>query len=211
MKRKKTRLESVELLKQVQEKLRQEPLGVGGYAAADAAQILWNEARKSWQNAPLDAEIHRLGLEARERYWQAIGRAYPSSFLRSQDQLRAGNPSGLEDAIHFLEADPIFDGTGWRKEYLIRLIRDVEVNEDCARRLRAVILGIVDRRDGREFRAYCRLARKVDAPELRGQLEQRLTHAAPAVRRRARWVLEALAQKDSMELDRKKRTEDATD
>lgn len=199
MKRKKTRLESVELLKQVQEKLRQEPLDAGGYAAAEAAQILWNEVRKSWQNAPLDAEIHRLGLEVRERYWQAIGKAYPSSFSRSQDQLRAGDPSGLEDAISFLEADPFFDGTGWRKEYLIWLIRDVEVTENYAHRLRTVVLSIADRRDGREFRAFCHLAHKVDAPELREQLEQRLTHADPAIQRRARWVLEALAQKDRMD------------
>jgi hypothetical protein len=199
MKRKKTRLENVELLKQVQERLRQEPPGIGGYAAAEAAQAAWNEAKNAWQNSPLNSQAHLVGLGIRERYWASISRAYPGSFSRSQDQLRAGDSAGMEDAVGFLEADPIFDGTGWRKEYLIRLIRDVEVTADYALRLRAIILSIVDRRDGQEFRAYCRLANKADTPELRNQLSQRLLHNAPAVRRRAQWVLEALAQKDSME------------
>ena len=204
MKRKKTRLESVGLLKQIQEKLRQEPLGVGGYAAAEAAQRAWNEAKNAWQNSPLNFQAHLVGLEVRERYWANISRAYPSSFSRSQDQLRAGDPAGLEDAVSFLEADPIFDGTGWRKEYLIRLIGDVEVAENYALRLQAVILGVVDQRDGQEFRAFCRLACQVDAPELREQLAQRVEQGDLDVRRRARWVLEALAQKDAMEQGKKK-------
>ena len=65
---------------------------------------------------------------------------------------------------------------------------------------------MVDRRNGREFRAYKQLACKVDAPELRAQLDHRLAHTDPAVRQRARWVLEALAQKDSMEQGRKAKT-----
>ncbi len=208
MKRKKTRLESVEMLKQVQERLRQEPPGIGGYAAAEAAQAAWNEARNAWQNSPMNSQAHLVGLEIRERYWASISCAYPRSFSRSQDQLRASDPAGLEDAVGFLEADPIFDGTGWRKEYLVRLIRDVEVTADYILRLQAVILGVVDQRDGREFRAYCRLACKVDAPELREQLSQRLLRNDPAVRRRARWVLEALAQKDSMEVAKRQKEKD---
>ena len=204
MKRKKTRLESVELLKQIQEKLRQEPPGIGGYAAAEAAQAAWNEAKNAWQNSPLNSQAHLVGLEVRERYWASISRAYPSSFSRSQDQLRVGDPAGLEDAVGFLEADPIFDGTGWRKEYLIQLLRDMDVPDNYADRLRAVVLNLVDRRDGREFRAFCRLACKVDASELREQLTRRLTDGGnPDVRRRARWVLEALAQKDRMEKTQK--------
>ena len=58
---------------------------------------------------------------------------------------------------------------------------------------------MVDNRDERDFREYCRLARKLDAPELREQLTQRVGQGDLDVRRRARWVLEALAQKDTME------------
>ena len=203
MKRKKTRLESVELLKQVRERLRREPPGAGGYEAAEATQAAWNEARNAWQNSLPHSPAHLVGLEIRERYWASISRAYPSSFSRSQDQLRMGDPAGLEDAVSFLEAEPIFDGTGWRKEYLIRLIRDVKVNADYALRLQMVIISVVDRRDGREFRAFCRLACMVDSPELRDQLTRRMDSADAGIRRRARWVLEALAQKDRMEQGRK--------
>ena len=203
MKRKKTRREAVEDLKQVQEKLRQEPPRPGGYQAAEAAQVLWNQARKTWQRFPQDAEIRRAGLEVRQRYWDSISSAYPRTFSHSQNRLRAHDPSGLEDAVSFLEADPFFDCTGYRKEYLIRLLRDINISESYAERLRAVVLSLVDRRDGREFRAFCRLARKVDGAELREQLTQRVDEGDFDVRRRARWVLDALAQKDRMEQGKK--------
>jgi hypothetical protein len=63
-----------------------------------------------------------------------------------------------------------------------------------AARLRTVVLSVVDRRDDRDFRAFCRLARKADAPELHDQLRQRLKSADADIRRRARWMLDALEQ-----------------
>jgi len=61
-----------------------------------------------------------------------------------------------------------------------------------ASRLRQVVLNLVDQRDGREFRWYCRLARHIDGPDLRNQLERRLRDANGNVRRRAGWVLDVL-------------------
>jgi hypothetical protein len=58
--------------------------------------------------------------------------------------------------------------------------------------LRAIVLRVVDRRDAMEFRADCRLARKVDAHLLRKALLMRSGNANPAVARRAGWVLAAL-------------------
>ena len=54
----------------------------------------------------------------------------------------------------------------------------------------AAVLAAVDLRDRREFRAYCRLARKVDSPELREELWIGLQSDDPAVSRRARCVLD---------------------
>jgi len=53
-------------------------------------------------------------------------------------------------------------------------------------------VALVDTRDAREFRAYCRLAHKVDSPELRQALAEREQSLNPDVRRRARCMREAL-------------------
>ncbi len=142
---------------------------------------------------------------------------YDWDFWQGMELLCGGDRTYLESAVAFLEADPIFYGSGYAKEDIIPAINRLDLPPKLVGRLQTVVLNMVDQRDGREFRAYCRLARKVDSPELREQLNRRLTRAWPsarslnddlpalmllaredgAVRRRARWVLEALGQKDT--------------
>jgi hypothetical protein len=131
-------------------------------------------------------------LAAVDRLRAAIDAAYPPGFWRDYDRLRERNPAGLESAIEFLEADPWFFRSGYVKAKLIRLINRFSLTPEQADRLRSVVLNIVDRRGGQEFRAYCRLARHVDGADLRPRLQDRLVHADSGVRRRAGWVLAAL-------------------
>lgn len=217
MKRKKTRPPQADSgdIREVWEGLRQPPSpGANRYQAAEAARAVYNKARALHWRFRLDSEASSIYAESQKCYWQLISAAYPPTFDQDLVRLGEGDPSGLESIVAFLEADPIFDGTGYLKEDLSRLLRDVELPAEYAQRLQAVVLSIVDRRDGREFRAFCRLARKVDSPELREQLRHRLTRALPngedltpdepsllqaitrdkGIRRRARWVLEALEQ-----------------
>lgn|SRR5215831_8198277 len=131
-------------------------------------------------------------LAAVERLRAAIDAAYPPGFWADYDRLRDRNPAGLESAIDFLEADPWFFRSGYIKARLTRLINRLSLTAEQVDRLRSVVLNIVDRRDGQEFRAYCRLARHVDGADLRHHLRDRLAHADSGVRRRAGWVLDAL-------------------
>jgi len=133
-------------------------------------------------------------LDAVRRFHEALRLAYPPGFWDDVERLTAGDPAGLESAIRFLEADPMFFRSGYVKADLTRLAKRVPHDADQRRRLEAVILSIVDRRDGREFRHYCRLARRIAGGPLRGELEARLKAGDPAVRRRARWVLEAIGE-----------------
>ena len=219
MKRKKTRPPHAESgdIQEAWQELRQLAPGANRYQAAEAARAVYSKARALHWRFRLDSEASSLYAEAQKCYWRLIGEAYPPTFDQDLVRLGEGDPSGLESIVTFLEADPIFDGTGYLKERLSRLLRDVELPAEYAQRLQAVVLSVVDRRDGREFRDYCRLARKVDSPEFREQLNQRLTRAWPvarfltddlpalmlaaqedrAVRRRAGWVLEALGEKVS--------------
>ncbi len=132
-------------------------------------------------------------LAAITRFHAALAAAYPPGFWLAHEALKAGDPSGLEAAIGFLEADPWFFRSGYLKAELIKLSTRLPLTQKQAERLRAVVLDIVDRRDGQEFRSYCRLARKVDSAELRAALALRLADESADIRRRARWVLEAVA------------------
>ena len=222
MKRKKTRPPQPDSgdIREIWEGLRQPPpAGAGRYRAAEAARAVYNKARALHWRFRQDPEASNAYAEAQRRYWQLISEAYPPTFNHDLIRLGEGDPSGLESVVAFLEADPIFDGTGYTKEDLSRLLRRVELPSDYVQRLQAVVLSVVDRRDGREFRAYCRIARKVDSPELRAQLRYRLTRELPSgdalppdqssllqaitrdkgIRRRARWVLEALEQNQPKE------------
>lgn len=106
--------------------------------------------------------------------------------------IRGGDVEQLETIIRFLENDPWSHGSGYLKEKVITAIKPWMLSVDGAKRLQAVCLSIVDKRDGREFRAFCNLARKVNSSALREELTRRLTNFDPNIRRRARWMLDAL-------------------
>lgn len=190
------RMEDLRLLR---ERLQSEPPGPGGYAGLAAARAAYQQARRVPFRLPQDTEIWLAQWEAKERYETALKDAFPASFRDSVSRLQAGDTSSLEDVAAYLEADPIYEGAGFLKEYLIRLLRGVSVPEEYIPRLQAVVLTVVDRRHWRDFRDFCRLAKIADGPVLREQLTQRLESNDADVERRARWVLDALAQKDSME------------
>ncbi len=155
--------------------------------------------RDFWQKS-LDARSLAPELRARlETEYTAFPLGYQQSFW----QAKAGDGRNLEPLVLFLEADPYVFRSGYAKEAAIGALKQVpEIAPHYAARLRNVILHIVDTRWGQEFRAYCRLAVKVDRPEFRAALEQRRTRLQGndhEVSIRARRVLELLYQKDRME------------
>lgn len=111
------------------------------------------------------------------------------------------NLGGVDEAIKFLEKDEWDQGSGYAKADLLRLLRRLDLNPAQAERLRRIILAVVEGRDRREFRHYCRLACKVDSPELRKQLEHRLESENELIRRHARWVLEYLSKHQTSQTD----------
>lgn len=159
---------------------------------ARSAQALVHEAAAISRRHPRDPAAQEIHGSAAAIFRSAIERAYPPGFWDDYRRLKGGHPEAPEAVVRFLEADPWFFRSGYIKADLIRFLRRLEFPQDLATRLRRVVLAVVDRGDRREFRRYCRLARSVDAPDLREGLALRLGHDDPAVRRRARWVLDAL-------------------
>ncbi len=131
-------------------------------------------------------------LTAIAHFREAVEAAYPPGFWDDVARLEKGDVEALETAIQFLEADPYFDRSGYVKADLLRLIKRLPLTSEQAERLRAVVIDAVERRGGREFRAYCRLARRLDGPELREALSRQATSGDADIRRRAGWMLHVL-------------------
>lgn len=179
------------------------PSGPFDYAtraqSMDDVRDFFHEVVQEGRQYHADPKATAVIESARRLYYAASEAAYPAEFWEDYQKLKLGDAAGLESAVRFLEADPYFHHSGYTKVKLIRHIKPPMLIPEYIRRLQNVILEMVERRNGQEFRAYCKLARKVDGPELREQLAQRVDLGDFDVRRRARWVLEALAQKDTME------------
>jgi hypothetical protein len=156
-----------------------------------AAREAYNAAWQVYKRHLNDPEARALYEEAVERWHTALSVLYSPGFLEACDLVRGGDPAGLEPVIAFLEEDSHCFRSGYIKADLVRFITRLDLSPEHAARLRNVVLQIVDRRDGREFRHYCRLARKVRTPEFQEELSKRLLCRDPNVRRRARWVLQA--------------------
>jgi len=149
------------------------------------AYHLRNDSEADYQiyEAAYHEAFAHLGEEERA-FWCALNR------------LRDKRPAELEPLVSFLERDPWTFGSGYGKADAIRFLKRAPLAEETKQRLRRVVLNAVDGRERREFRHYCKLARKVDAPELRAALRERMMGTDPAIQRRAGWMLAACEQKN---------------
>ena len=187
----------------IYDRLRQVHRIGGALLRAQEAEEIADAAYRLCERTPQDREAIaawraaaacKRAAQVAARHHTVLELAYPEGFWEDFARFRSGDAGALGAVISFLEADPWAHGTGYTKDKLIRSIKPPMLTPEYVTRLQRVVLHVVDTRDERDFRAYCRLARKVDAPELREQLTRRLADPDPNVRRRACWVLEALAQ-----------------
>lgn len=111
-------------------------------------------------------------------------------------RLRQGDPSGIETLVRFLEADVYCLRSGYAKAEAIRFLTRADLDDATLERLRRVVLKVVDV-DRREFRAYIRLARRVDSAVLRDELRMRLAATRHRTVRHAEWMLVGLGEPPS--------------
>ncbi len=158
----------------------------------DLAQLVsraMDDIPHDWRLQPASAEkAERL---ARVGWFHELGAALYGPVVSALGRV-PGDAAATETLVRFLEADVYCFRSGYLKADVIDVLKRVDLDAGATSRLRRVVLEVVDSYDRREFRAYCRLARKVDGEELRGPLRDRLTWSNPHVPRRAHWVLEAL-------------------
>lgn len=138
------------------------------------------------------SEARQRWLETVEQFHSAIDHAYPEDFWELWKKLPSGDPTAVENAVLFLEADPWFFRSGYVKSGLIKKLNRLPLLAELEARLRNVLLDVVKTRDRREFRSYCHLARRVESADLRRDLSKLQTSADPNVQRRVKWMLSAM-------------------
>jgi hypothetical protein len=125
-------------------------------------------------------------------FWEAMRAALPPGFWHSAEQLKNGDPTGLDTIIEFLEADPIYFRSGYLKADLLRWLNRVSLTQEQFQRLGRVVLHVVSANWRREFNRYCLLARRLDGPQFRSDLQRLSRSPRLDVRRRAERVLAVL-------------------
>ena len=163
-------------------------------AATTARQAL-KDAFKDGLRARDPAAYDRLVIEFGKR----IDAAYPENIVDWLLSIDAGNGDAIDQAVVYIEADPWLFRSGYFKDKLLRRLRRANLTETQRDRLRTALLAVVDGRDRREFRRFCRLAHAIADDAFRQKLADRATDANfnEGQRRRARWMLAALPRVQS--------------
>jgi hypothetical protein len=129
--------------------------------------------------------------EACREFQAYTGRLY--EFVRPQilEQIRAG-AQPWRAALILLEADPWFFWSGYMKGRVARALKHVAFTEVETRRVVAIVLAVVNGKDRKEFKDYCRLAKRAATAELRAGLEHALESTDRRTRSRAAQMLSYL-------------------
>ena len=118
--------------------------------------------------------------------------AFPGGLSREFELLRAGDVTGIEMAIRFLEANPWFFRSGYYKTDILKLLRKHPLSDEQCARMRKLILERVRDRPVREMRAYARFAPKVSTPQFVAEITNIAENADRHAARHAQWVLHCL-------------------
>jgi hypothetical protein len=108
------------------------------------------------------------------------------------ERLRIGDPTAVDPAIAFLEADPWAFRTGYVKGTIMRRLRRCPLDPDQQARLRAVLLYLVEAGGRWEYREACRLAWRVADPPFMAALVELASRSDWRVKKRAQWMFDAI-------------------
>ena len=177
----------------------QEPLTHMGVfeANADELQKLHQRVHEEFRRRSESSERMAAWTEAARCFHESYDRlAFPGGIAREFELLKAGDPTAIEMAVRFLEADPWYFRSGYHKANFLRLLRKQALSDDQCARLRHVILKHVHGRPLREVRAYCRFAPKVTNAAFEEAVMSLVQDSNRRVARAAQWILHCLKREN---------------
>lgn len=118
--------------------------------------------------------------------------AFPGGLSREFELLRLGDPTAIEMAIRYLEANPWYFRSGYYKADFLKMLGKHPLSEEQRERMRKIILERIHGLPVREIRAYARFARKVSTPQFEAELTDIAENGDRHAARHAQWVLDCL-------------------
>jgi hypothetical protein len=155
-----------------------------------------HEAIRATRKRRNDGELEMLAWkEACQRFHNSYDAlSFPGGLGNEALLLEKKDPTAIEMAVRFLEADPLFFRSGYIKAELLKHLRRVPVNEDQRKRLQGIILQrIENKKTPREFRWYGRLAAVVTDREFEIRISEIAASSEGVKSTHARWVIAQLA------------------
>jgi hypothetical protein len=105
------------------------------------------------------------------RFRRAEREMYPEDLNDRVAAVAAGEPEAVDWALDFLEVAPWCFHSGYLKVRLLRKVANLDLGDAAASRSRALIVEIgLTPLSRKELKAYIRLARRVESPELHDAL-----------------------------------------
>jgi hypothetical protein len=159
----------------------------------------WRKAAAEVPDRRAEQTEHFEDAAERRRAAQAV--IYSPEFINGLARLRHRRPTGAEEGILFLEANPICFHSGYDKQRVLRYLRGVRLTEAQKGDLRRALLTVVREGAGVEYREHCRTARIVDTVTFRQQLAAIRDDVTldGSARQRAGWMLDALVRTNGLE------------
>ena len=136
---------------------------------SEAQHAVWRAFERSSRTGNL--EDKERWIETAKAMWSAQSALYSPDLEAIVERLRSGDPSAVEPAVVFLEADPWCFRSGYLKENLMRYLARIPLADEMKERLRHVIAAVVVRGPRRELSMTRRLARAVASPGLVSSLQ----------------------------------------
>jgi len=88
--------------------------------------------------------------------------AFPGGLKEGLELLKQHDPSAIELAVIYLEANPYHFRSGYNKEKIAHLLKQAPLTDDQKQRLLAVIAAAAQDKDKRKLRVYNALAQAIE-------------------------------------------------
>jgi hypothetical protein len=108
------------------------------------------------------------------------------------ERAKRGDDSSVPTLLSFLERSPYSLFSGYLKSDVAMAMRRFVSDPQTANRLRDVVINAVHGPTVREFKAYTQLARTLDSPEFRLDLQRAMASTVELTTIHARWILNGM-------------------
>lgn len=144
---------------------------------ADEINVLHSAIDETYKHKKTDENAWRQATQKFHALYDKL--AFPGGLEKGLALLKEYDPSIIELAIIYLEADPYYFRSGYIKEKLAHILKNAPLSDEQKQRLYSVLLASVHGyQDQRKFRAYCALAIAIADDTFKTSLENAVAKAS---------------------------------